>query len=115
MKSEIIPRNLNKPDTFDLGMGLKLKLSDLPLLLVGGQLGNKLGKAIITILDKSRIVCCELSNYASHDKLILYIAIGMGVVIAFIVSKIKIENQSVIELTYNSIIYNGRKIMYKRG
>lgn len=114
MQSEVIPRNLNKPDMFELGMGLKLKLSDLPILFLGGELGNKISKGIIHILDNKRVVCCELCNYASHDKLILYVLIGAGIVIAFIVSKIKIENQGIIELLMNSMIFNGRKAVYKK-
>lgn len=104
MKSEIIPRNLNEPDLFDIGLGLKIKFSDLPLLIGNGIMGNKASCLITKIVKIENI---------STNKLIIYIGIGVGVFIGFILSKIKIEDQSLMEIISNIFIFNSRKIMYR--
>ena len=115
MKNEIIPRNLNQPDTFSLGMGLKIKFLDLPILLSGSGLGYYVGNKIIDFKNRNRIVCCELCLNQPKEKLVYYIIIGTFTIVFFLLTKIKRENQGLLELLQNFIIFSGRNIIYRKG
>ncbi len=104
MKSEVIPRNLNEPDLFDIGLGLKIKFSDLPLLAMGAIIGNKTSHLVTKLITMDNI---------NTGKLVIYVGVSVGTLIGFILSKIKIEDQSLIEVLGNYIIFVNRKIIYR--
>lgn len=114
MKNEIIPRNLNEPDMFTLGMGLKIRFLDLPVLFFGSGFGSFVGNKILDLYNKNKVICCGLSINQPKEKLVYYITIGCFTIVFFILTKIKIENQHITELFKDCVIFYGRKIIYRK-
>ena len=114
MKNEIIPRNLNEPDTFTLGMGLKIRFLDLPLLFSGSGLGCLIGNTILDFYNRNKVICCELAINEPKEKLVYYIIIGGFTIVFFILTRVKIENQHLTDLFKDFIIFSGRKLIYRK-
>jgi hypothetical protein len=81
-----IPRNLNEEDKIDLGFGIKLTWSNLPLILGGGTMGYLLSTKYNDFLMKTAIIL-------------------MCVVPPYVFWKIALNEQNPIDVMWNMIIF----------
>lgn len=90
-----IPRNLTNDDEIKLGLGIKLKMLDLPIIGTGGLISY-------------------LVNSGGGNPIIMVVSSGIIVGCSYLITKIKHEGQQSNELVANGMIYLIHQAYYKK-